>query len=248
MLRTLFAALALVCAASAATPTVTGSLCSGTRAIVTLTRVNSTDGIISTSSQAYTNGSFAATLQSGEDGSRYLVDIVCPSTRSTQYWIIPAVAGPLTTTQVSVASTVRIGPYYWDTTNNLWASSAAGINSAGGGGGGGSSTLSGLTDVSALSPSDKDALFYDSASGKWTKRTMAGGADGCLDFSTSPWNPAFLFSCLYTQAFPGPAITISAAARYACLSRRSALCLRHQATLASGTTFRLRLRHSLCPA
>jgi hypothetical protein len=202
MLRTLFAALALVCAASATTPTVTGSLCSGTRAIVTLTRVNSTDGIISTSSQAYTNGSFAATLQSGEDGSRYLVDIVCPSTRSTQYWIIPAVAGPLTTTQVSVASTVRIGPYYWDTTNNLWASSAAGINSAGGGGGGGSSTLSGLTDVSALSPSDKDALFYDSASGKWTKRTMAGGADGCLDFSTSPWNPAFLFSCLYTQAFP----------------------------------------------
>lgn len=185
MLRLSIAALALVCSAAASTVTVTGTLCSGSRAIVSLSRLNATDGIISTSSQAYTNGSFSNTLTSGEDGSRYQVDIVCPSTRSTQYWIIPAVAGPLTTTQVSVASSVRIGAYYWDTTNSVWASSAAGINSAGGVAPTDATIVTSDVTTNNVSTSKhgwapkapNDATKYLDGTGVWSSPTLSGSID-----------------------------------------------------------------------
>jgi hypothetical protein len=134
MLRLILAALALVCsvAAQSTTVTVAGTLCSGQRAVVTLTRVNSTGGTITTSAQSYTNGAFSAPLISGEDGSRYEATIQCPGTKTAQTWLIPAVAGPLTPTQVSVGPDVRVGPYYWDTVNSIWSTSAAGINTTAG--------------------------------------------------------------------------------------------------------------------
>jgi hypothetical protein len=61
-------------------------------------------------------------------------------------------------------------------------------------------SLSALTDTAVSGPSDKDAMFFNSATSKWTKRTMAGGPTGCIDLTT-PWNPEFNLTCLPPQAF-----------------------------------------------
>jgi len=59
----------------------------------------------------------------------------------------------------------------------LWTQqflSALGLNS-GGGGGGGVSSLADLLDVALSSPSNGQALVYDSASGKWVNKTLFTG-------------------------------------------------------------------------
>lgn len=48
----------------------------------------------------------------------------------------------------------------------------------GGGSGGGSSTLDGLTDVSASSPTDGQALAWDNANSIWTPTTISSGTPG----------------------------------------------------------------------
>jgi hypothetical protein len=131
------AALILVCSAYAqtnSTVTVAGTLCSGSNAKVQITLLNK-DGaqLSSTTPQIYTSGAFSAALVPGVDGSRYQVSVTCPAGQSIQYWLIPDVATSLTPAQVLVASDVRVGPYYWDTTNNKWASAAGGISGGGGG-------------------------------------------------------------------------------------------------------------------
>lgn len=57
-----------------------------------------------------------------------------------------------------------------------------GVHSSGGGGGG-ATTLNGLTDVSASSPADGDALVYNAASGLWEPAAAAGVTtlDGLTD-------------------------------------------------------------------
>lgn len=51
------------------------------------------------------------------------------------------------------------------------------IGGTGGGGTGGSSTLAGLLDVQVSSPSNGQALVYDSASGMWMNKTIEKGND-----------------------------------------------------------------------
>lgn len=53
-----------------------------------------------------------------------------------------------------------------------------------GGGGGGSSTLSGLTDVEITTPTNGQALIYDSAASKW-KNGSAGGGTAQHNYSLS---------------------------------------------------------------
>lgn len=48
------------------------------------------------------------------------------------------------------------------------------------GGGGGSSTLTSLTDVNVTTPTNGQALVYDTASSKWINGTVSGGGGGSL--------------------------------------------------------------------
>ena len=71
--------------------------------------------------------------------------------------------------------------------------SALGLNSAGGGGG--ATSLADLLDVSITSPTNGQALVYNTTSGKWENQTIGGGSTGTLSsigfvmptgFSVSP--------------------------------------------------------------
>ena len=53
------------------------------------------------------------------------------------------------------------------------------------GGGGGSSTLTGLTDVNIVTPSDGEVLKYDNASGKWVNGTDNTGAGGSSNYANA---------------------------------------------------------------
>lgn len=54
---------------------------------------------------------------------------------------------------------------------------------AGGGGGGGSSTLAGLTDVEITTPTNGQALIYDSAASKWKNGSAGGGGTAQHNYS-----------------------------------------------------------------
>ena len=75
--------------------------------------------------------------------------------------------GYVTSTTYSIDSIQVMG--------GLWTNSylsALGQNSSGGGGGGGSTTLAGLVDVALNSPTNGQALVYDSSIGKWVNATI----------------------------------------------------------------------------
>lgn len=162
-------ALLFLCVSAQASVTITATLCSSGRATVTLERHSSTGAVVSTYTSSYTNGDFSAALENGSDGSRYKVTITCAATgvTSTEYWLIPGVAGPLVSSKVSVASTVSIAlGAYWDNATETWKNTASGISGGG----------EGTGDVVGPSSSvDSEVALFNSTTGKLIKRASITG-------------------------------------------------------------------------
>ena len=66
-------------------------------------------------------------------------------------------------------------------TNDISATSGSvtiGGQAVGGGGGGGATTLDGLTDVNATSPTNGQVLIWDTAANEWQAQTPSGVTTG----------------------------------------------------------------------
>jgi len=95
---------------------------------------------------------------------------------TTNRFLIPP---RITSTERTAIASVQDGALIYNTTNDrleVYPNSTKGwvgiSTGSSGGGGGGASTLNDLTDVNAGSPTDNQALSWDSASSKWIPQTV----------------------------------------------------------------------------
>ena len=163
----------LLALSARATTTVAGTLCGGTQAQVTLRRwanvVNSSGtGTIAAAQDPqvgprnFTAGVFSYAFTTGEDGSYYVVRVVCPAsspaTDTTYRYLIPQSASTLTPAQVSVATdgSVALGRgYYWDDVAHAWKTLSAPVVAS----------ASGTGTVTSVGLTGDGTVFNSSVSG-----------------------------------------------------------------------------------